>query len=261
MRSLLGLMFLVFVMFSCASAGDSDLEECLFNLDGSKYDAAVSACQQAQATNPNSDEAAMLLSSAYVGRGHIDVLELVFQLEDSAKETTAFKEVNRVILDNVNAAAMSDLRLAIDVLENFGTSVVDTENFYGQLAMFQSLEAFALPTVTAKPTAGSVPDPSAITPAIKDIVQSDMLQADDLLLNYAGWLDTNQMVKGLRRNYCVLKNVSPEAGFTTEELRDFMLCQLSDDPSVLAEDAFESAVVNCAGFNFDVCSNKEPTAE
>lgn len=257
------LAVLIVSTIGCASSLNKYTEECLFNLDVQQYAAAVNNCLKAVAANANDEEAAMYLSSAYAGRGGVDILSLEKDLAEESKEETAFKDIHDALVSGIGVDGLPDLRLSISTLTGFGPTPVDTENFYGQLGLLESIEAFALPSLTAQPEAGGAIDVNLITPDIKDSTQTDFIDSDDYLVDQAGWSSDHQLVKALRKNYCVLKNITGGPGFTLAVLRDQVLCQLSDDRTSLTAADFQSGITACSAFNYSdlVCPGTDPNVE
>ena len=123
------------------------------------------------------------------------------------------------------------------------------------------IEAFALPTITAKPSVNGAITVTNVTAADRARVQADFIDADNNL-RLGGLKTSDTIVKTLRKNYCALKNVTPSEGFTLSELQDLTLCQLSAAPDDLlgANNDFQSAgVTTCATFNFTACDGAGDT--
>ena len=251
------LFSIVLLISSCATSVNKNTENCLFGLDTEKYAAAVTECTKAVNSDPDNEFATMLLSSAYAGLGGVDIIALEKELADESNEETAFKDIHTALVGTIGSSGLSDLRTSITTLTGFPGTPVDTENFYGQLGLLQAIEAFALPTLTAQPVSGGTIDVTLIDSTDKDNVQSDFIDCDSNLADRAGWSSERQLLKAIRKNYCVLKNVSTGQGFEIGALRDITLCQLTPDPSTLTPADFET-VSACSDFNFSACSGTDP---
>lgn len=253
---------LLTLVSSCASNFNKNIEDCLFALDKAQYASAVTKCQKAVNNRGSDEEANMYLSAAYAGRAGVDILEIEKQLSETSNEETAFRDVHAALVGGIGASGLPDLRSSIVTLSNYiaaGYTPIDSENFYGQFGLLEAIEAFALPSLTAQPVSGGTITPTSITDTEKGFAQTDFIDSDDYLVT-GGWGSDHQLMKALRKNYCVLKNITGGPGFTTAVLRDQVLCQLTPDPTTLTPADFE-AVAACSDFNFSVCTGTDPNVE
>jgi hypothetical protein len=232
---------------SCGSASDVAIDKMLRDMDAGDFDSAVIAGKAAQAKDPNNFSLSMLLSTAYAGRAGIDIFAMTTSLTDATLTDNAFEEIHRILVTNIGAGGLADLRLAVSTLGDFEGIIDDTRNFRFQLGLFQMIESFALPTITAQPTQSNTVVVGGISAGDKANVQSDFLEADNNLI-LGGVSATNQIVDTLRKNYCILKIQSTGSGFTLAELQDITLCQLAGAGSTT------SSVASCLAFDFTRCS-------
>ncbi|MBI2342383.1 MAG: hypothetical protein HYU98_06605 [Deltaproteobacteria bacterium] len=246
---------------------------------------AANEAQTILDSEPNNADAALIKSAALATRGGIDILDILAELAKTGvsggvdNDTQKFKIIHNAVVGSVQN--ITDLRTAIAALTSFDASTLDTaseiyKDFYFQMGMLQTIEAFSLPTITAQPTAADAVDPTPIDATEKDPVLDDFLNADNNL-GIAG-LDSAddtgfQLVTAIRQNYCILNNISGGGGgFTTEELQDLMSCQLcidetdtsicpkSVDEMLGANGDFRSTIASCADFNFTTCDGAGNTA-
>ncbi|MBI2343404.1 MAG: hypothetical protein HYV02_03570 [Deltaproteobacteria bacterium] len=245
------------MLAGCGTASDKALDDVLSALDAGNYAEAVTLASAALADDATNFQLMMALSSAYSGRAGVELLDLAETLSDTDNESEAFKQIHSALVATISATGLPDLRLAITTLTDFTGTVADATNYRFQLGMLQAIEAFALPTMTAKPISTSTVTATDITATHRADVQSDFLDADNNLI--LGNLGTdNQLVEVVRKNYCVLKDRSTDTGFSLAELQDITTCQLSDSPSSVS--TFQSAsVTSCADFNFDNCTAVDTT--
>lgn len=257
LRTLLGILAgsSLLLTTSCgAPATQSALEEARFALDAADYATAVTKATEAYAAAPTDLPTALVLSAAYAGRGGISTLDLVESLSETGATSDAFDRVHDIFVSTLTTTGLADLRVAISTLTDFaGTIPSDQRGGYSyQLGLLQAIEAFALPTLAAQPTADGTVTATAITLAQKDAVQADFVGADNNLIA-AGLASDNALVTLLRQNYCALADVTGTAGFTLAELQDLTLCELNENVTTLtaAAGSFQSAaILTCASFNF-----------
>jgi hypothetical protein len=279
------------VVWLFSACAEQSLDSARFAMDRcttTNITPCTTAANEAQTildSDPNNVDAALIKSAALATRGGIDILDILAELAKTGvsgglnNDTQKFKVIHNAVVSSVEDIA--DLRTAIETLTSFDASTIDTtseiyKDFYFQMGMLQTIEAFSLPTITAQPTAADVVDPAPIDATEKDPVLEDFLNADNNL-GIAG-LDDNgdtgfQLVTAIRQNYCILNNISGGGGgFTTEELQDLMSCQLCIDetdasicPNTPAEmlganGDFRSTIATCADFNFTACDGAGNTA-
>ncbi|MBI4237916.1 MAG: hypothetical protein HY696_05805 [Deltaproteobacteria bacterium] len=256
-RTLLGILAgsSLLVAVGCGAPGtQSALEDARFALDAADYATAVTKATEAYAANPTDLPTALVLSSAYAGRGGISTLDMAESLSETGATSDAFDRVHDIFVSTLTSTGLADLRLAIATLTDFaGTISSDQQGSYSyQLGVLQMIEALALPTLTAQPAAGGTVTATAITSAQKDFVQADFVGADNNLIA-AGLASDNALVTLMRQNYCALADVSGTAGFTLAELQDLTLCELNDNLATLTQAAgsFQSpAILTCLSFDF-----------
>lgn len=248
----------------CTATQNVRLEKALFEMDAGNYTAAISDINQAYAVEPTNEEVVLIRASAYAGRAGVNLITLAQKLTDAANADNAFQVVHDAMVDSIGATGLDDLQKAITTLTAYDTTVglaavVEKAEVYGNLGLLQAIEAFSRPTIRAKPTTDAITDTSLITSENKDdeIVQTDLIAADNFLVTNAGYPEDNQLVKVIRQNYCTLSNATPAvAGFTLEELRDITACQLADDPDSLSlAGGTLTSAATCATFNFTPCES------
>lgn len=243
------------LLIGCASGTTGSFESALSALDNGDFDTAVTELESlATATVSDDLELSLLLSSAYAGRAGIDFLELAKTLLEDNNSDQAFQAIHSAFVQTIEAGTgLDDLLNAINALDDFtgsATGADEAERRY-RLGLLQAIDAFARPTITAKPTAASTIDVSAITS--KAQVQTSFLEGDNNLTNdgaAGGVSSSNQLVEVLRDSYCALKDISAADGFTVEELQDLTLCQLTAEPEDLVPADFSSSVTSCDDFDF-----------
>ncbi|MBI4212229.1 MAG: hypothetical protein HY540_06280 [Deltaproteobacteria bacterium] len=263
---------IAFTLFACASSSKELLEQARFALDNSDFSTAVTEAKSVLDANTTDLEAALVLSSAYAGRGGIDILSIADDLATTDKADDLFDAIHDALASNITeTTGLDDLREAIVTLDTTLTQAPDAthplyKEYQFQLGLLEAIEALSLPSLKAQPTADGTVTVSDIAQADYAIVQTDFSRADNHLIN--GDLKTdNALVTAIRKNFCVLKasatGASPSApgfsgnlattGFSLVSLRDLNNCELQTDRSSIT--TFEtSGIATCTDFNFSVCS-------
>lgn len=272
---LLGVIaFLSFAIAGCATSTNADLDKARFEIDRGNWDSAINSASAVQNSNPSNIEAAILLSSAYAGRGGVRIVSVSADIAESENSDNEFKVAHDALLNAIHQSLvgtttnLDDLRNSVVVLGTTLDPQPTSDNEYYtdqqyQLGMLETIEAFGLSSVTAQPVIDGTITPTDIAQAQSDITVTDMINADNHLLN-GGMEETDDLVKNIRKNYCVLQNASVGAtGFDLVALQDLNLCQLT--PEGAARDAlgpgdFQSTTITqCGDFNFDACENAPDT--
>lgn len=252
------------VLTACAADDlNEHLENARFSLDKGEFAAAAAEIDAAYAINPQNEEVVLVRASAYAGKAGVDLLELGKKLVDTANESTAFKTIHDTLVGLIGSGGLDHLRTAVVTLSGYvaavgQANVLNKTDVYGNLGVLQSIEGFALSTIAAQPATGGTITSADISGAHHSTTENDFLSADNNLL-IAGYPTTNQLLKTVRKNYCVLKNVSANGTFSLAELRDSTLCQLHPTPSSLT--SFSSGdVTSCsAAFVFGNCDGTTAT--
>lgn len=272
------LLALLIISGCGASTTNQSLDKAYFNLDNCSTsstgpcDSAIAQADTVIAIDSNNSEARIIKSSALATRGGFNILNQLSQLTQASGTSfqTKFADMHTSVINTISN--ITDLRSAIDALPT-SSAPTDTTNqryndYYFQLGILQAFEAFTQPTYLAQPTTDATVDVTQITS--KTDVQNDFLQAEPNLYQSGitgstikGW----DIVKALRQNYCVLKNVSAGTGFQIEALRDLVKCQLcvsgvhcdrAAADMILGRDL--ELVATCNTFDWTACNNApQPT--
>lgn len=276
-----------FLILSCASSTEGSLDSARFALDNCKPE-DVAACETAAdevdkvlAGDPDNISAALIKSSARATQGRVDMLSLISDLTQTTtesgidQETQKFKFIRSALLGTMTTADLVYLREGVstltDIVDGGAAPQDETDplyrDFYFQLGMLQSLEAFIRPVKLAQPEEDVAV--AAITGDDAGFVRSDFLNADNNLIKggieegETGW----DLVEITRKNYCALKGASIGAGFETAELRALMECQLNDNFANLAGpgdgsdtgDFPGTTITKCLDFNYTRCATTDTT--
>ena len=244
------LALILLLTMSCAVSSDSDLETARFALDSGDYTTAINKALTVFNNQPSNIEAAMLLAEGYAGRAGADLLNIAIDLTSNASNEDEFDAVHDALVANIGN--FSDLRAAIVAL---GTTLspqpssadeLFTDHQF-ELGMYQAIEAYGLPSITAQPTADGDITVSDITEEIKSTTQNGFINADNNLIA-AGFSANDTIVLGIRETYCALQRATGSTeGFELSALRDMNSCQLSASPDSLTD--FETArITTCAQF-------------
>ena len=250
---------LLIAFTSCTATQNVRLEKARFAMDNGDYTSAIADINQAYTVDSTDEEIILLRASAYAGRAGLDLPTLAQNMTDSDNSSNIFQVIHAAFVDTIGSTGLADLRIAVTTLTTYitdvGVTAVDnTTDIFGDLGILEAVEAFARPTILAQPTADDTVDATLITADNKAIVQTNLLDADNYLLDNAGYKTDNQLVKTVRQNYCVLTNATGASGFTLGVLRDLTVCQLADDPDSLTLAGGDlSTVATCATFDFDAC--------
>lgn len=258
----LGLCVAAFLSMACGRQFDKLLEEAQFALDSQDYATAITKATEALVATPNDFEATMVLSAAYSGRAGVNLLDLAKKLTESGIEDEAFNAVHDLLAASLTSTGLTDLRSAVTTLSGFAGTVGSQTRYTFQLGMLQAIEGYALPSLTAQPTVAGTITATSVTSAQKDIVQADLIAADNNLITSGIGAD-NQLVTTVRKSYCVIKERSAGSGFSQAELQDRVRCELDDNRANLrtANGDFQSATVTtCDDFNFTTCTAVDTTS-
>jgi hypothetical protein len=267
-KNILILALLTMIVGACATTINEELEQAHFALDSGDWDGAILHGSNALAEDPSNVEAALLLSAGYAGRGGFSVMPLIGVIADSTRNNDIFDSVRDSVEQTITDP--NDLRASIIVLLRELTPLPDSSHplftdHQFQASVLASIEAFFLPSHAAQPTMDGSITPENITQDIKDIVQSDLLDVDDIYIN-GGLNPDNELVKHVRLTYCVLKDASSSAsGFDLEVLQDLVLCQLSPnngaDLSSANGDFISPNIDSCSDFDYSACEDAGPTEQ
>jgi len=264
----------VISMAGCATSTNKDLDSARFSMDGGDWDNAISKAGAVMASDSGNVQAAILLSSAYAGRGGVRILSVsadIAELENSGNE---FKAAHDALLNAIHQSLvgrttnLDDLRSSVVALNTTLDPQPTSDNpFYTdqqyQLGILEAIEAFGLSSVTSQPEIDGTITPTDITEEQKDITVSDFVNADDNLIN-GGTAEDNQLVKNVRQNYCVLQTASiGSSGFDLVALQDLNLCELTpegaDREALVPADFQSTTITACTDFDFDGCENAGDT--
>lgn len=261
MKRITTALMLMGAALGCATSANDKLESARFALDGGNWGSAITSAGEVLAGDPSDVEAALLLSSGYAGRAGIRILSVSSDIADADNSDNEFDVVHDSLVDTI--ADLGDLRLSITSLTaTLDPQPTDAHDLYAdqqfQTGMLEAIEAFGLSSIHAQPTADGPIAVTDITSEDKDNIQNDLINADDHLIA-SGMEETDDLVKNIRKNYCVLKNASTAAsGFDLAVIRDLNLCQLSteDERNGFTAANFQSpTITSCDDFDFDACEN------
>lgn len=256
-----------FAIIGCASLDDEQVETARFALDRGNWSSAIANASEVLERDPSNTKAALIISSAYAGRGGFRLLDLASLIANNLHRRDTFD-----IVHDFNALVgsldMADVRTAIETLRTRVNPVpayghVHFIDYHVQLGVLMLVEAFTLPSYAAQPIEDGPIDASAITEEMKEIVLDDLLGFDDNLVE-AGLSEDDGLVKNARVTFCVLQNASEtDEGFDLAAFRDLVLCHLSpDDGASLGPDDFESALItSCNDFDYEACSSVGDTEQ
>lgn len=267
-KGILVLVLLTLIAGACATTLSEELEQAHYALDRGDWDSAILHGSNALAEDPSNVEAALLLSAGYAGRGGFSIVPLISVIADSTRNNDIFDSVLESVEETITNP--DDLRTSIIVLLRDLTPLPDfshplfTDHQF-QVSVLSSIEAFFLPSHAAQPTIDGPITPENITQDIKDIVQGDLVDVDDIYIN-GGLNSDNELVKHVRLTYCVLKDASSSAsGFDLEVLQDLVLCQLSPnngaDLSSANGDFISPNIDSCSDFDYSACEDAGPTEQ
>ena len=181
-RHLVGLLCIAFVTAGCGSAvSDAALDQVRKALDTADYATAVTKADTAFAADPTNFELTMLRSSAYAGRAGVVFLDLITELTSTTSSATEFKSIHDVFVKTFSSTGLDALRTAITTLSGFagdtGTAGSSKNKRYSyQLGAYQLIEAFALPTLRAKPASTSTVTVTNITEADQGMYKTILLR-------------------------------------------------------------------------------------
>ncbi len=253
----------VATLAGCGASYSTNLEEAQFALDTGDYASAVTKATAALVATPNDFEATMTLSSALAGRAGVDLLTISSSLADTTLTAQIFSTIHNSLVSVLvgGGQGLNDLRAAITTLTGFGGTVSNVHQYRFQLGLLQSVESFALPTMAAQPASGGTITATAISGTDATNTQNDFIDADNNLI-LGGLASTNALVTTMRKNYCALQLLSAGGGFTTAELQDLTLCQLSSSAvqntlTAVAGSFQSGSVATCASFDFTQCATTD----
>lgn len=246
---------------ACAPSGSADIEAARFALDSGDYSTAITKAQAALTADTTDVDAAMVLSSAYAGQAGASLLAIVSDISNTGNTDNEFEAIHDAFIASIPVENLDELRSAIATLTTTLTEEPTTTHelyadFNFQLGVLEIIEAFAAPSITAQPAAGGAIDATDITS--KDDYQTDFIDADDRLIA-AGMEASDDLIDIIRKNYCVLHDLSAGDGFDLDVLQDLVNCQLSENADTVTTTAI--GVANCAAFatEFDDCANPGAT--
>ncbi|OGQ22669.1 MAG: hypothetical protein A3I05_03855 [Deltaproteobacteria bacterium RIFCSPLOWO2_02_FULL_44_10] len=258
--------FLYIVLFatliSCAAGTDEQLEEAQFALDKGDWATAITKSNDALTADATNVEAALLLSSAYAGRAGVNILAISADISESGNTESIFNVVHDALANTITSGTgLTDVRNAIVALGTTLTQPATTHVLFKdqqfQLGILEAIESFALSSLTAQQTLDGTITTTDITTTHRDDTQTDFINVDNHLIN-GGMESGDVLVTNLRKNYCVLRNVTAAAsGIDLTALQDLNLCQLSASTTGLT---FQSGTVaSCASFDFSSCNSATDT--
>lgn len=286
LKSLVLLPFLVvFLLLSCASGTNSTLESARFNLDKcttsnpAACEAAESDAQKVLDDDADNVEAALVKASAVATQGNIDIIFMMARMSQTEEgtidgegidqTTQKFKFIRGKLTGDVDIERLRDAVVSLSSITAPEETDDNYKEYFFQLGLLQMLEAFITPSVLAQPTdtsEASVEDTESITDDVAAYVLEDFIDGDNNF-NEGGIVDSDNigwdLVTMIRNNYCAAKNVNPaNDGFSTEELRALMRCQLVANPEDLtgaAGDFPGTAIATCDDFDYTGCDNTNTT--
>ena len=253
------LVLLVLPFTYCASTADEDLEKARVALDNAQYDTAITAATAALNADTSNVDAALVLSSAYAGKGGVELTDLMINfLKVSDNKDNEFSVVHDALVASIATEDdLSNLRSAITTLTDTLTPTptatnANFKNYSYQLGILQLIEAFGLGSIKSELKGESTTTVSRLVAADCNTSQADFIAAD-ANLDGAGFGATDDIRSILRENYCVLdKQAGGDGdGFSLAVLRDQVICQLDGETACQANC---TVVPTCATFLFSACS-------
>ncbi|MBI4126588.1 MAG: hypothetical protein HY465_03760 [Deltaproteobacteria bacterium] len=257
------------ILAACAPSGDADIEAARFALDSGDYSTAITKATAALTADTTDVDAAMVLSSAYAGRAGVRLLSVTADISDTGNTENEFEAIHDALIANVAVDELPDLRAAITTLTTTLTAepaATDDlyEDFNFQLGSLQAIEIFAAPSITAQPSDDESDidstriDETSDTETDKVEILADFIDVDNRLIA-AGMTADDDLVDILRKNYCVLHDLSAGDGIDLGVLRDQIECQLAANADTVTTTA--ALVANCAAFatEFDECASPGAT--
>lgn len=251
LRYLFILPVIGFLFFTACGAetNDADTDAAQFALDNcsttntAPCTTAIAEADKLLAANANNSEAALIKSSALATRGGIDLLQVMSKLTETGtteSDTRKFRTIHASLVSIVTS--LTDLRSAITTLSGITAPLATASNykdFYWQLGILQTIEAFTMPSINAQPVADATVDIAATTAIDTDETanaEDDFVNADDNLIlggiansTTTGW----ELVNFIREYYCILKTQAGTdgvaTGFDAAQLRALMRCQLNTE--------------------------------
>ena len=268
MKMMLKLLLIVAIaaLASCGARQiDDQIERGQFALDSGDWDAAISYGHAALDADPANVEAALLLSSAYAGRSGFGVMKLTAAIADATRQKDIFSSVRDAMENTIHNP--DDLHEAIKVLiEEFMPMQPDHIRYDDvglQTALLMLIEAFGIPAIAAQPISGGPIDVRNITPAMQEVVERDLIAADNRELD-SGISPADTLITGMRITYCVLRLASGSTDrFSLDALRDLVHCQLAPNDgaelSAANGDFLSPDIISCTDFQFDICAEAGDT--
>lgn len=241
------IILFAFLVSSCASSVNSNLEDARFSLDNSDFDAAITSASAVLADDPDNIEASRILASAYFGRSGLDffdLAEVLLNLQDATDPN--FSVVAGALPTDAN---MDDLRLAIETLEAL-TGVDDDpisdealQDVVFDLAIMQAVEHFALGVYGADYFNDL--NPALLVSNDASFAQDDLIDFDNRLIA-SGVESDNEFINQIRQTFCILEPISAGSGFTLGEFQALVGCELTDDSAAFDTTVFSADIANCA---------------
>lgn len=250
-------LFLLFLVAGCATDFDENIESARFALDQGQFDTAISKAQDALDEDSTNIEARYLLGLAYVGKSGIDLIavaEVLLRLEET--NLTNFQAVASEIPQDGD---LTNLRTGINILDGLNLTGITTisddtrARYVFDLGLLKALEHIAI-GVYASDYFGDNYDPAQITEAQYETVLDNLLTFDDDVVA-TGVSSNESFVRETRQTFCVLEPITAGAGFTIQEYRAFVACQLADDPSIVDTTEYTADIANCGDLDPDEQEN------
>lgn len=264
----------------CPSTTETNLENARFALDrcnpsdsttDSYCEQAVNDAQAVLTADPTNVEAAILVSSGYLGWAGVDFLRFASELLDvqsSSNSEADFQEF-RTLVRNVETAStdtpnprtisLPRLRSAVSVLETTMAGLTITidddlrDSALFQLGAIQTLENFVLPIklITIDLTDDHI-DPSEIGDTEAAVFKQNAANSDNNL--QSSGTDDESTLKATREGDCRCRLADPRGtNYGAPCLRDLMRCELSTTETENTEQDYdgdgvcgETGVTTCA---------------
>jgi len=259
------LLAAAFVAGACATASDTALEKAQFALDKCsttnivQCNTAITEAAKITSAHPEYIDALLIKSSAEATIGGFDILLLISELTENDGTNKKFKTMHSAVVGSIGAEGLDDIRESIDTLDDWTANVpASRTDYFFQLGTLQEIEAFSRPSLLAQPTEDSPVDVDEIQTTDMPFILADFKNADNnIILGGITEGETGyELVTLVRKYYCAMHNISSDPdGFTLEELRDMVSCQLIDGFA----GPFQSTITACSDFDFAACENAGDT--
>ena len=253
------------LMGACANSAETALEKAQFALDKcsttstAACDSAIAEAAKITSTHPEYIDALLIKSSAEATKGGFNILALISELTDSDGSNEKFKSMHAAVVAQIGAEGLDDIRDSINTLDDWTSNVPAARtDYFFQLGTLQEIEAFSRPSLLAQPVEDGPVNVDDITEDDLPFIIADFQNADNnIILGGISEGETGyELVTLVRKNYCTMHNVSSDPdGFTLEELRDMISCQLI--PGFAGP--FQSTITACSDFDFDACNTAGDT--